>query len=159
MRKLNSNASSVGVMLILIPVILMITLTFISAGVVADQEAVLNIPGVIQLPNGYNDMTEQERSTWLQDEHDGYRERNAFRFGDPFWGYGHIYNDDFSMSIDDWVEFIEGRAEDIDVANVLFNFLTLNIPLLNTLGFAGVCVKAIMVVGIVIGLVDILWIG
>lgn len=138
----------------------MVILTLISSIVMENGVQEIGLQGVTDLPAGYNIMSKQQRSDWLQDQHDGYKKRSVFIWGDNgVWGFGHVYNDGYVISQNDWQIFIDGEGDNINLGEVLLNFLTINIPMLEYLGFAGLCVRLILISCIVIGLVDILWIG
>lgn len=93
----------------------------------------------------YDNASASTRMSWLHDHHGGEpMVRHDFGFHWPIMQTYYVFPDGFEMRDDDYVDFCKGDMElgdAIDIWAILGNAFTLNIDLLNELGFLGVVIK------------------
>lgn len=160
MRKLDSVASAGGAVLILIPFIISVILTFVAYSL-GDVNAVGTIS--IYTPEHYNDMSAFEREQWLWDAHGGEPEqiwKTEITWSINFFGQWYrVFPDGYEMTSGHYDKFVNGDASETDYYQIVVAILTLNPPLLVQLGIAGMLIRIILIVAVAIGLVELIWIG
>lgn len=103
------------------------------------------------LSENYTNASYSERGAWLSEQHGGsYRTELRFELAlelDFFWETYLIWPDGFQMKEDTYNQWKQGTLEvqdAIDVWDILGGAVTLNIGILNELGFIGIAVKVLI---------------
>ena len=159
--KKDDNAS--GVFFILIPFIITIILSAVFIPMGDSLQVGVNI---VVTPQGYEDMTTLERTLYLYDQFGGnpvynYHWRLSLSWPDWAGDWYYDFPDGTSMNKEDYENFLSGEysVDDADLKDVIMSVLTINPPVLDYLGIYGTLIRLILIVSVVIGIIEIIWIG
>jgi hypothetical protein len=158
----NQYAAGFGVLAVLVPVIITVVLT--GASYAVDNKTTTVGSLAIFVPENYQNMTMSERINYLNVQHGGEPELQAektwFLFGldNPFRN-DRIYPDGSVITQAQYDKYVEGQALNVDYWEVTMSCLTINPPILTTIGDWGIFIRVILIVSVAIGLVELLWIG
>ena len=159
----NTYASSLGVFLLVFVIFMNLSLLFLGDFFTSGSgSSAYNVYGVEVLPSDYSSMSLKEREQYLLSLHGAtsfFDLEVIWKWGDPWFGVGYRFPDGYEMSAKDYTKFIEGNADSIDLGSVLFNFLVFNPPVLSLFGVVGLILRVFMIACLIIGIVDIVWIG
>lgn len=160
LRKFDNDADGAGAVLILIAFMISIVLTFV-AYTLGDVNAVGTIS--IYTPEHYDDMSAFEREQWLWEAHGGEPEhvwKTEITWSINFFGQWYrIFPDGYELTDGQYDKFVNGDASETDYYQIVVAILTLNPPLLESIGIAGLLIRIILIVMVAIGLVELIWIG
>lgn len=185
---MDNKAVSSGAMLVLIPFIIAVLLSavFIPLAPTDSVDTGMSFGGIFfVLPQDYDSMNYSQRSAWLNFTHGGgytvdydkgrsdFYENNplnlifdtvtiipgALALYDSWTNPNFIYPDDYVLDQNAHDKFCRGDASGVDYAKVTESILTLNPPALEHIDPYGGVVRAIMIVSVAVGLVELLWIG
>lgn len=162
-RKLSRNDDANGVYLVLVPFVITILLTvvFIPMGGTAQIGA-----GIVMTPEGYGNMTTYDNKQYLADQFGGsptYEWRWSLKLSWPDWAgrWYYVFPDGTAMEKDKYESFLDGTysIDDDDLYDLVMSILTIDPPALKEIGIYGTMIRVVLIVSVVIGLVELIWIG
>jgi len=158
----NDNCGSTGVMLILVPFIVVMLLSVVYLPMGGGEEIPFDL---VVTPDGYDEMSEGERAEYLAELHGQCVKNWHWRFElswPDFAGNWYMdFEDGFSMKFDKYNDFLSGDyvIDMGDVSSIITGILTLNPVCLGDIGIYGIFVRLILIFSVIVGIVELLWIG
>lgn len=156
----DNDVASFGVMAIIVPMIIVVVLTGVSAGMGESTDGTFD--SSLNVPLTYDNMTKVQRAEYLSSLHGGIPVENWGLNGyglEMPWLTDRTYPDGTVITNNAYNRFVNGEADNVDYMNLVLSCFTVNPPLLEDLGFAGILIRIILILSIALGLLDLIWIG
>lgn len=164
MKSILKNDNGFTGMLIVLPIIFIIALSILGTFVGYNHsETISHISKITSLPSNYEGMSVDQRIDYFNNLHGG----NPYVFWSwDIFGIGaglcYQFPDGYQIHTDQYWLWVNGYADDIntfDIVTLIPKLVTLDIPILNSLGNFGIFIKIILAFCIMIGIIDLIWLG
>jgi len=161
-RSLRDDDVGSGVYLVLVPFIIVVLLTVVFMPMGSSSDVGFNI---LVTPDDYHNMSSSQRAQYLYDLHGANEKVWIFRFAlswpDFAGNWYRVFDDGFKMTNDKYNDWLDGSytIDMNDIASMVTSILTLDPPALHQLGIYGTILRLVMIFSVVIGIVELLWIG
>ena len=165
----NTVASGFGTLCIIVPFVFSAFIAVVFLPI--DTQAMNNI-GIyaIDFPNNYSNMSADERSDYLAEQHDGVVNNYNIHWGEignfewpPFGRRYVLFGDGTEITFQCWLDYRDGDMSSVNDSskpnfwNVALSIMTLDPPALEGLGEYGFIIRTCMYITIAVGVAEILW--
>lgn len=162
----NNIASATGVTVLIVVLLINVSLIGIGSLIIKNDDSITKLYNIEIIPYNYYTMSQYERQEYLHNKHGGipYETRELGYIWFIPRGIDVYYNfpDGTKMLALDYVKFIDGSAEKLDIfdyTDIILQFISFNPYILSYIGIIGIIIRVSIIICIIIALVDILWIG